>query len=54
MANLLGQHRNSVTLIARESDRIKVIKVELVSEEIDRGFEIEQNIVSELVRRHVW
>lgn len=54
MANLLGQHRKVATLVTREIDQVKVIRMELSSEELDRGIELEQHIVSQLVRNHVW
>ena len=53
IANLLGRHRTTVTVVTRESDGSKVItKLELSPDELERGTELEERIVSELVRKH--
>ena len=52
VANLLGKHRMCVTLVSKDSCGIKTSKIELLSEEQSRGIELEQYIVSELVKRH--
>ena len=52
VANLLGKHRIFVTVITHEGDGSKSTKLELSPDELDRGTELEERIVSELVRKH--
>ena len=41
-----------MTLVANDSGGVKSTKIELTSEEQSKGKELEEYIVSELVRRH--
>ena len=52
VANLLGKHRSSVTVVTREGGGSKVTKLELTLDEVGRGTELEERIVSELIRKH--
>ena len=56
LANLLGKHRTAVTLVRREGERSKVeYNIIAVSpEEVRGGLELEERVVSELVKSHVW
>ena len=52
VANLLGRHRTTVTIVSQGGDGSKVTKLELSPDELDRGTELEQHIVSELIKKH--
>ncbi len=52
VANILGKHRTTVTVVSLEGNGSKVTNLELSPDELDRGTEIEELIVSELVREH--
>ena len=54
MANLLGEHRTSVTLVTREKNGTNVTKLTVSSDETSKGIELEECIISELVKNHVW
>ena len=54
VANLLGKHRTAVTLVRREGERSKVENIAVSPEEVGRGLELEELVVSELVKSHVW
>lgn len=52
VANLLGKHRTTVTVVSLEGNESKVTKLELSPDELDRGIELEKHIISELVQKH--
>ena len=54
LANLLGKHSTAVTLVRRVGERSKVEYIAVSPEEVRRGLELEERVVSELVKSHVW
>lgn len=52
VANVLGEHRFSVTIVTQGGDGPQAAKLELSPNELDRGAELEERIVLELVKKH--